>query len=64
VGNVPEEPIEDYPDDQQGGETAQLTSAYPIQKSCSFVTFHFPWFTPIYSPASSQPQLQNPIQNT
>jgi len=42
VGNVPEEPIEDYPDDQQGGETAQLTSAYPIQKSCSFVTFHFP----------------------
>jgi hypothetical protein len=41
VGDVPEKPIEDYPEDQQGSETAQLTSAYPIQKSCSFVIFHF-----------------------
>ena len=42
VGDVPEEPIEDYPEDQQRRETAQLTSAYPIQNSCAFITVHFP----------------------
>src|SRR5215472_14091358 len=42
VEDVTEEPIEDYTEDQHGGETAQLTSAYPIQESCNFVAFHLP----------------------
>jgi hypothetical protein len=30
VGDVPEKPIENYPEDKQRGEAAQLTFAYPI----------------------------------
>jgi hypothetical protein len=30
VGDVPEKPIEQYPEDKQSGEAAQLTFAYPI----------------------------------
>ena len=30
VGDVPEKPIENYPEDKQRGEAAQLTFDYPI----------------------------------
>jgi len=42
VGDVAEKPIENYPEDKQGSEAANLTSAYPIQKCCGSVSFHFP----------------------
>lgn len=42
VEDVPEKPIKDYPEDKQGGEVAQLTFAYPIQKYRNSLTCHFP----------------------
>jgi hypothetical protein len=42
VGDVPEKPIENYPENKQGSEAPNLTSAYPIQKYCSSAAFHFP----------------------
>jgi hypothetical protein len=42
VGDVPEKPIEDYPEDKQGGKAAKLTFGYPTQKYRNSVTCHSP----------------------